>query len=542
MRIYSCLVVDDEPLIVRRLEKMFEKWAAGASEFRLAGSAYSAQEAEDIALRLKPDLIITDIVMPGRNGIELIAVLKPKLPQTVFVVLSAYSEFAYAKQAISMDVLDYLIKVPLSEKGLLETLHKAKKKLEAVESNRQELTQFNQQRRENLYRLRKQIIEEICVGESSPSMLERLRESLMIKLPMVGTYVCLAFKIDRFTAFRQKYSAKDQKLYRFGIMNIIEEIIHEEEGILGFCSELGAGRFVALLVSKHVHSLHQLENEYRRIGRNMVYCIGNYLNVSVSAGISSPFRSLAGISGALNEAGQRLDDCFYSSKGCVKAPSAKPAFDKNAEFGIRSIFDELEEAICKPDAVSLNRLLNQLHETPARTPIEPKILLAMGRDFWARLASKLPSEAVIGNWTATVSTAIETDFEEWFAAIAQACEACLQSGHLASREREEIRKSKAFIEAHLGEQLYLEVVAAHVNMNPTYFSELFKREVGEGFSEYVGRKRIDKAVELLRLRDLNNRELAEAVGIESEKYLCTLFKKYVGVTPQKFSRAIQTKE
>lgn len=72
MNKYRCLIVDDEDLIIRSLEQFFE---GHKEQYELIGKAYSGQEAIDLAMELKPDIVLTDIVMPGINGIELIDVL-----------------------------------------------------------------------------------------------------------------------------------------------------------------------------------------------------------------------------------------------------------------------------------------------------------------------------------------------------------------------------------------------------------------------------------------------------------------------------------
>ncbi|MNR50928.1 Bifunctional transcriptional activator/DNA repair enzyme AdaA [compost metagenome] len=74
-------------------------------------------------------------------------------------------------------------------------------------------------------------------------------------------------------------------------------------------------------------------------------------------------------------------------------------------------------------------------------------------------------------------------------------------------------------------------------MNPSYVSELFKKELGINFTDYVSKRRIERAIELLRKSDYSNLELAEAVGVHNEKYFCTLFKKITGTSPQKFVAA-----
>ncbi|MBO9608604.1 MAG: AraC family transcriptional regulator [Paenibacillaceae bacterium] len=535
MRTYSCLIVDDEPLLLRRLEKMFAGWAASGAAFRLAGAATSANEAEQMALRLSPDIVITDIVMPGRSGIDLIAALKPKLPHTAFLLLSAYSDFAYAKQAISMDVLEYLVKVPLSERDLYAALCKARDKAEAHERDRSELARLGRERREHVYRLRRTVLEEIAAGATPPETLVGMRDALLLGEPLAaaGTYGCVLLKLDSFAAFQRSWAIADQKLYRFAILNIMEEIVKDEH-LGGFCCELGASRFAAVLFRPQAGVDRLLADTASHMARTMADSIRSYLKLPATAAPGDTFRQLRQLPEALRETGARLDGAFYADGGCVVASSFRPGYGAAAEA--QALLAALERALDGGFAEEAEAALARLRAALAADPPEPAALLAAGKEWAERMRRKLPPGVWAAFEFAAAASPDDRDCGEWLAALAAACRAALAAERGGGRERDEIRKSRRYIEDRLTERLYLEQVAEHVCMNPTYFSELFKREVGEGFSEYVGRRRIDKAAELLRSREYSNTELAEAVGIQSEKYFCTLFKKYKGVTPQKYVR------
>lgn len=79
-------------------------------------------------------------------------------------------------------------------------------------------------------------------------------------------------------------------------------------------------------------------------------------------------------------------------------------------------------------------------------------------------------------------------------------------------------------------------VAAHVNISRTYFSRIFKNEMGENFVDYLARVRIEKAKEYLLFTDLKTYEVAEKVGFQDSGYFSKMFKKIVGVTPSEFKR------
>jgi two-component system response regulator YesN len=123
---YSVMVVEDEVLL---RENIARKISGFSPAFCIAGTAADGAEALALLKKCKPDIIITDIVMPVMNGLDFIKKAAAISPEVQFVVLSGYSDFEYAKTALQYGVRDYLLK-PLSEKVLQEILIKLSKDIE----------------------------------------------------------------------------------------------------------------------------------------------------------------------------------------------------------------------------------------------------------------------------------------------------------------------------------------------------------------------------------------------------------------------------
>ena len=107
------MLIDDEQNILTGLCYLIDWNAQG---FEICGSFQNPAQALEEAPKLCPDLIITDIEMPGTSGLDLIATLREALPKSLFVILSAYEEFQYAKRAVELGAFQYLLK-PLSAAG-----------------------------------------------------------------------------------------------------------------------------------------------------------------------------------------------------------------------------------------------------------------------------------------------------------------------------------------------------------------------------------------------------------------------------------------
>ncbi|MBY0202100.1 MULTISPECIES: response regulator [Paenibacillus] len=116
------------------------------------------------------------------------------------------------------------------------------------------------------------------------------------------------------------------------------------------------------------------------------------------------------------------------------------------------------------------------------------------------------------------------------------------------RERREqqdntpIGEALAYIETHLGEPMTMRELADSLHLNSSYFSVLFKEQVGLNFSEYLMRKRVQRAKELLVQTNLPISEIAERVGYQTDKYFIKVFKSLENISPSKYRHSVNEKD
>ena len=107
-----------------------------SNEFNVLASASNGKEAYELALNLKPKVIISDIKMPIMGGIELTKKIKEVFPDIYVILLTNYAEFSYAKEAISCGVYEYLVKSDIRPKELKEILDKVNESVKELEKNK----------------------------------------------------------------------------------------------------------------------------------------------------------------------------------------------------------------------------------------------------------------------------------------------------------------------------------------------------------------------------------------------------------------------
>lgn len=129
---YNVLIADDEPLLLRNIKSCIEK---ANSHFRVCWQAMNGEDALALAQQEHPDVIVTDIRMPVMDGLALAGELRQRGLEMPVVVLSGYHEFEYARQALGLGVVEYLLK-PISQPELSALLTKLETRLEKEAAGR----------------------------------------------------------------------------------------------------------------------------------------------------------------------------------------------------------------------------------------------------------------------------------------------------------------------------------------------------------------------------------------------------------------------
>ena len=130
---YTVIVAEDEELLLNNLVQKIQRTD---SDFVVEGTAQTGDQALALIEKVNHDLVITDIRMPVMDGITLLTNIRKNNPSTKFIITSGFSDFEYAKKAISLKVSDYLLK-PVDPEELCAALSKIKNELN---SNKQRLT------------------------------------------------------------------------------------------------------------------------------------------------------------------------------------------------------------------------------------------------------------------------------------------------------------------------------------------------------------------------------------------------------------------
>ncbi len=183
------MIADDEERICRLIEALVD-WKA--LDMEVAAVAHNGLEALEFADRFRPDILITDIRMPGCSGLELIEKVKKRMPELEIIIISGYAHFEYAKSAIKFGVGEYLLK-PINKAELTMTLERLRAKIEARLREKEDIQQMEQKSRHDVLRLRELLLERL---------FDQKAEGLSLRVLQEEYYLCLLYTSPRSIIWR----------------------------------------------------------------------------------------------------------------------------------------------------------------------------------------------------------------------------------------------------------------------------------------------------------------------------------------------------
>ena len=489
------LVVDDEAPIRQWLAYCVDRFDG----FAVCGAAAGGQQALEIYRRERPDILLTDIEMPGMDGLEMMRRMK-ELHPAYMIVLTSHEDFDYARQALKQGTAEYILKTELSEQYLLEVLRKA------AAVCRRESAGDDDARRAERFLLR------LAAGEHGA---EPVTEGLL-RRQAVPLREGLFFAADLWSRDGADLPGARQFLARRpGLYNLLV-------APLGYEHLLLAGNL-------------QSERDYLELVDAWREEVALHRYV---AGLSDPSYRLRQLPGALAAAQARCRLHFYfpDRRLLWQEPAGGPLPRQAQSFRTALSRALLRQNYAEALAVQ-ERALRCLREERPTDLDAVKQLAADLTGALLRLTLNLAEEA-------------DRRIEETERQIRQSqeigqLEAAVEAVFAPLRARSAaepsysapVRQALDYLEAHYAEKVSLSGVAAMLSFSPEHFSRMFARETGMNFVTCLNNLRMKRAVELLEKTDKKVYEIAEEVGYSSVSYFSTAFKKSFGETPNHYQQA-----
>ena len=523
---YKLLVADDEDLDRKLVRLMLE----GNTQFEIIGEAKDGLAAVSQAKELEPDLILMDIRMPNKNGLDAAKEIK-SLSQAKIIFLTAHDDFEYAKEAIRGKASAYLLK-PIDQDELLKTLTQAARELEAETQQEQRLAQLKYELETNLDVIRTRFFNDLLEGSLSETIHDHFKERLsLLNLALIPNTVVVFKLADLSKQVKAPYIMYE--LSRHEIWNdLVNNLKKFFANNLLLSDSCGSNYRVAAgpITGETRH------NELLRLLSALQEELQAKYALSFSAGIGGVCPSVLEI-----------------AKSYEEAMIALSSFDSGEDTII--CYEDLGE---KGNAISYPSYLEQQLLLAIRSGNLEKSLKLSGRflsffvdkvelDMGKMLASEIILKATRLLTTSGIkkSNKVEEqltmtrelmEIANWVQLTAWLRKQIQQLvGTVISvrgtRKYIIIEKAQRFLEEHFAEELTLDKAANYLGISPCYFSTIFKEVTGTSFSDQLMHLRMEKAKELLKDPNFVVSEVGYKVGFNDPAYFSRAFKRIVGFSP-----------
>lgn len=519
----NVLVVDDERYSVKAICECVH-WNVLSEETVEVYKAYNSAQAKKIFAEVEIDILICDVEMPRENGIELIRWLRAAGKETEVIIITCHAEFEYAKEAISLGVREYCVK-PLDFVLLENYVRKLMEKITEKKGKLQKQIYGGYWVEEQTV-FRNEFWRQLLEGKMTD---ERISNQVRkCKLPWENYQLYIVLISIR--KVNMNFVKWDQGKIKNSLKNIASDVFRgnmESEGILEWEDML-----VAVWWDHNQHEVWEKCEKLVTMAKNML-SINICCYISNSCKYEQAKEYLRKLINTVYGDVQHLDGVYQckfdtEKKKKIYVQIPKKIFEKmelgqfeGARFECRLWVDRsLKEMNVGREE------LKQIREDF----IQKEYLYLSRRGIEA---SAFEQNDILENLY-QISTESLENFKLWLESTLQTVEQLTKRRD--SRMETPIERIQMYIEKHLSEELTREEIADAVYMNVDYMSRIFKRETGKSVMEYVGWKRIERAVFLMQTTSDSVSEIAEKTGFINISHFSTAFKKVVGMSPSDFRK------
>lgn len=531
------LIAEDELWLRKRLVSTIDWSSYGISEVY---EAEDGGEALEIALKEKPDIVITDIRMPELSGIDLMKKLNENSIFSKMIVVSGYDDFEYAQGALRMGAINYLLK-PVDEEELLDSV---KRCVEELKKEKNKETVFDKQSAASEM-LMEHIYEDL-IFETSEKRTEELLQKLSRKeigFPFQSAAV-VNMQVREHTFFvNDKVKSDMWSVYQWLRRNLQEDCYE--------CQYLymRGSQIVLLLFGDDLEAkfMERVENWVQLI----LEALQKELNISLFMAAGDVTDDFSGIHRSYEMALKKIKEKRAEEKRILALRNQETEQELNTrfddvygEYDFKLLIKEIRNGDSEKAQTELQAILQSSSRRLQSADMMKLQLFYM--NFINRIAGAcLPEcEAYADELAMQCMTVMreliyigsDTIVTEMWDCLRKFVEKLVEvyQENNGKRKHWMIDQVLQYVEENYNTALSTRDIAGRFFMNTSYFSKLFHEQMGCTFSNYLINVRVEKAKMMLTQTNMKLYDIAEAVGYTNVQYFSTIFKEKEGLTPSAF--------
>lgn len=499
---YCKVLIAEDEFIMRQGMKHMIDWEKEG--FTIVGEANNGQEALELIEVLKPNIVISDIVMPILNGVDFSKVIQRKYPEVQIIILSSYDNFEYVKDTLLSGAVDYILKPTLSPSQLLVTLNKAVDRIPGLEIVKDEDYYYSN------------IIERYILGFD-----DRIDANSFLSIfpntcfRLLGVNIKQAYGKNR--EILKEIKRVNEEFFINNEFIFVKFIINEENLIYLINYKISQDKNIVNRFEKYIEN---------RIGQdNMLYII------------TPQFNNINQIRQMYNEKViPYLSQKFYYKNKIILETDNVILENKLEKFD----FNKYNALIKRKDFINAINLIEIHIGKAVKCNMDEYKLKSLLKNLLYNLIVSLESynteaEELRQNYFKKIDKIqYLQEFEIEISNIILELKEFVNKN--INLEENRISEILAYIDEHYDKALELSDISKAFNFNYYYLSYYFNNNCKEGFSEYLNRIRIEKACELLKENKRYVSEISSMIGYSDHSYFCRVFKKITGYTPSRYRR------
>ena len=515
------MIVDNEAAIRKGLAHCIN-WES--LDCIVAAQAEDGIDALDQIPTIHPDIVISDIRMPGMDGIELVRRLSESYPHIKTILLTGFPDFEYAQRAIEYRVVDFVLK-PTSVDALIQAIEKSKVRIAEESSSERLARKLADQSEQNILLQRSMLLHDL-VNRTNLSHLFVLNRMTQLALDLTSYYILL---LD---IAPLSEGEGNLLLYLQQSQSVLTDCL---SGYSLYFVPCGEQMCFVVVCAPETDTLADRCREAVSIIRSLP-------RFSLYIGISRYYTDPMCMASAADEAKQSLQIARYTTEQPVADFSQMPAIPRQTMAHVFGDLRLLKSAIENQNSSGALDIIAKLfvYIRKNKMPIEEVRNICVYihqfciNSLFSSSTDDYTSETGLPALKKLIEGSSVDSLEKSMLAFA-----VHMLDHMncdTARQDNIIHTVKNYIAQHYREELTLEGLASIVYLSPSYLSKLFKRETGENLSVYIQNIRLDVAKALLCTTPLKTYEVAERVGIPDPVYFSRIFKRVVGVKPKEFRK------
>ncbi|MED4599815.1 response regulator [Paenibacillus validus] len=509
------IVVEDEPNSLMGMRRAVESMGMNLSLF----TSNHAEEAMGIIAEHRPDLIVTDIMLPGMTGLDLVEHFVGKHYQPKIIVVSGYNDFEYAQRSIRVGAADYLLK-PFHTEEFAEKIRKFLLLIQQEKEQNHHLQQQYTFAQMGNRLMRDNYLADFCLKYTP--LEEHIYQRLKLwNLAWLADQPYSIMVMDTKGYPDGKPIGSNYALQTFAIGNILNEVLMDYAATVFFKD------------SKHRWVVITGNDKVQELIHSIIHSVKSYQKIELAIGISAKMELFEHIHSAYQDALKAFrihslsdhSEFFYESNPSKSSGYVTP--------------DQMASLLCEQNEEAIARAVKQfirgtvmLEGTESKEDVTRGVLNYLSQihiSLSERTAKEL-EEIPMRVWEMLDECSTIQEYQQ----VLRDYLTNLGRQLFAPRMNAIVERALEKMAAAYMEDITLGKVADELSIHPVWLSQVFKKETGQTFTDYLADLRINRAKTLLRETSMKIYEIATAVGYNDLQYFGTLFKKKTGETPKEF--------